>query len=95
MAENIIVSRRASLLASELDGELVGLNVDSGTCYGFNATATRIWALLEQPRSLSELRDTLLEEYDVDPETCLQQLTEMLGELEADGLVDLKASPPA
>ncbi|WP_167737471.1 PqqD family protein [Sphingomonas parva] len=95
MAEDPIVSRRASLLEAEVDGELVGLHVDRGTCYGFNGTATRIWALIEQPKRVSELQTVLLDEYDVDPETCRAQLMELLGELEQDGLVSVEAAPDA
>ena len=95
MTQDPLVSRRASLLEAELDGELVGLQIDNGTCYGFNGTATRIWALIEQPKRLSELRDVLLDEYEVDAGTCEAQLRALLAELEADGLVSLDGQPAA
>jgi PqqD family protein of HPr-rel-A system len=88
--ENTIVARREALLATEVDGEMVALHVDKGTCYGFNATATRIWAMIEEPKRLGEIRDALLEEFDVDPETCEREIRQLLKELEADGLVELQ-----
>ena len=94
MAEDPIVRRRAKLLEAAIDDELVGLKVDSGTCYGFNGTATRVWALIEQPRRLSELRDALLAEYQVDNATCEGQLRALLAELAEDGLVTLDGTPP-
>jgi hypothetical protein len=90
VSEDLIVARRGGLLEAEVDGEMVGLHVDHGTCYGFNATATRVWALIETPRRLGELRDALLEEFDVPPDVCEAQLRELLRELEADGLVELR-----
>lgn len=90
MTDEYIVSRRTELIETEVDGELVALHVDKGTCYGFNGTATRIWGLIEQPRRFSELREELVREFDVDAETCGRQLTELLKELEADGLVELE-----
>jgi hypothetical protein len=87
------VSRRASLLEAEVDGELVALHVDNGTCYGFNGTATRVWAMIEAPKRLSEIRDALLAEFDVDEATCQAQLAELVRELEADGLVSLQPVP--
>lgn len=90
MTDEYIVSRRTELIETEVDGELVALHVDKGTCYGFNGTATRIWGLIEQPRRFSELREELVREFDVDSETCGRQLTELLKELEADGLVELE-----
>lgn len=92
MTQDFIVSRRAELIETEVDGELVALHIDNGTCYGFNSSATRIWALIEQPRRLSDLRDELTREFDVDRETCERQLGELLRELEADGLVELAAA---
>jgi hypothetical protein len=92
LSEDLIVVRRGGLLEAEVDGELVGLHVDNGTCYGFNSTATRIWALIEAPRRLGELRDILSAEFGVAPEVCETQLTDLLRELEADGLVELKAA---
>ena len=95
MTEDVLVARRVGLLEAEVDGELVALDVDQGTCYGFNATATRIWSLIEAPKRVSELRDALLEEYEVDRETCERELSALLAELEKDGLIEMKAPPAA
>jgi hypothetical protein len=90
VTQDYVVSRRAELIETEVDGELVALHIDQGTCYGFNGTATRIWGLIEQPRRLSELKTELLREFEVDAEVCEQQLAELLKELQADGLVELE-----
>ena len=95
MAEEIVAHRRDGLIEVEVDGELVALHVENGTCYGFNGTATRIWGLIEQPKRLSELRDALVGEFDVDAETCERQLLELLRELEGDGLIELKPAAAA
>jgi hypothetical protein len=91
--EDFLVLRRPGLLETEVDGELVGLHIDNGTCYGFNATATRIWSLIEAPTRIGALRDALTAEFDVDPETCETELLALLRELEADGLVELRPAP--
>ncbi len=90
MGEDKVVHRTGEMIETEVDGELVALHIDNGTCYGFNSTATRIWAMIEQPRRVSELRDELMREFDVDEATCQAQLNELLDELAADGLVELK-----
>jgi hypothetical protein len=86
----MLVLRRAGLIEAEVDGELVALHVDNGTCYGFNGTATRIWAMVEEPKRLSELRDALVAEYDVEPDVCEAQLLDLLKDLESDGLIELR-----
>jgi hypothetical protein len=88
--KDFMVRRQGGLIEAEVDGELIGLEVDQGLCYGFNGTATRIWALIEEPRRLSELQARLLEEYEVDAETCARELKVLLEELQADGLVALE-----
>jgi hypothetical protein len=90
VAEELVVTRRAGLIEAEVDGELVALHVDNGTCYGFNATATRIWAMIEQPKRLGELRDALTAEFDVAPDVCEAELLDLLRDLEGDGLVELR-----
>ena len=92
MAEDEVVRRCAQLVEAEVDGELVALHVERGPCYGFNGTATRIWNLLDEPRRVSELRDALLEEFDVDPATCEAQVRELLKELADDGLIEIRAN---
>ena len=92
MSETLIVRRRSELIEAEIDGELVALHVDSGTCYGFNGTATRIWSLVEQPKSVAEIRDVLMAEFEVDAETCEAELMALLRELEADRLIEIAAA---
>jgi hypothetical protein len=90
VAGDFVVRRTGELIEAEVDGELVALHVENGTCYGFNGTATRIWGLIEQPRRFSELKEELLREFDVDPSTCEAQLKDLLDELAADGLVEIR-----
>lgn len=90
VANDLLVERRGEMIETEVDGELVALHIDNGTCYGFNSTATRIWAMIEQPRRLSELKDELMREFEVDSATCEAQLKELLNELAADGLVEIR-----
>jgi hypothetical protein len=86
----LLARRRGRLIEAELDDELIGLEVEQGTCFGFNPTATRVWGLIETPKRLGELRDALVAEYDVDPETCEREIAGLLRALEADGLVTLE-----
>jgi len=92
--EDWIVARCTGLSEAELDGELLGLHVERGTCYGFNGTATRVWKMLDSPKRLSEVRDVLMREFEVDAETCERDLKELLRDLERDGLVSIDAAAP-
>ena len=87
---DLLVRRSGRLIEAEIDGEIIGLEVEQGTCFGFNPTASRIWALIETPRRFGELRDALVAEYEVDRETCESELRALLDELRDDGLVTLE-----
>ena len=70
-----------SAIATEIDGELVALDMTKGVCFGLNQVGTRIWQLLEEPRSSREVADILASEFDVSPEVCLEQTSNLLREL--------------
>lgn len=91
MQENLIIRRRRELLEAEVDGELVGLQIEQGKCYGFNPTASQVWRLLDEPKSFAALRDSLLDVFEVDRDTCERELAGLLRTLERSELVSLSA----
>lgn len=64
------IVRKEEVLASNLDDEVVMMNLESDSYYGMNAVGSRIWDLLERPLAVAELCAKLQEEFDVDDETC-------------------------
>jgi hypothetical protein len=74
-------------MEAALGDELVALDPKAGECFGFNSVATSVWRNLEQPKSFEQLRDALLEEYEVEPERCSDELEALLQDLTARGLV--------
>ncbi len=89
-----IVSRNPDVAEAELDGEVMALNADNGTCYGFNRTASRVWKILLQPASPSEVCGRLVAEYDIDEETCKRQVMDLLEVLRGEGLVEVRPEAP-
>ena len=76
------------VLVSHLDGESVLLNLRSECYFGLDEMGTRVWELLKSG-SVQSVYDRLLTEYDVDPETCRLDLTELLDTLLQQGLVEV------
>lgn len=74
----------------DLAGEAVILNLDSGLYYGLEAVGARVWDLIRDPIRVGELRDALLDEYDVSPSVCEADLLGVLGELRAAGLIEVR-----
>lgn len=87
MTTNVSYRRATDLLEAKLGDELVALDPGKGNCFGFNGVATWVWHRLEQPASFDQLRNGLLNEYEVTDEQCTRELQELLDDLTAKGLV--------
>ncbi|MCL6566517.1 MAG: PqqD family peptide modification chaperone [Acidobacteriia bacterium] len=74
----------------ELAGEATILNLKNGVYYGLDRVGSRIWSLLQQARRVQEIRDTLLEEYEVTAERCERDLLVLLEQLSAEGLIEIQ-----
>jgi len=76
-------------VSSDLAGEAVILNLKSGVYHNLNAVGASIWNLIQEPRTVNEIRDALLVEYDVESEQCEYELLALLQQLEAGGLIEV------
>lgn len=74
----IIKAIQEDQIFREMDGEAVILNIQTGAYCGLNTVGTRIWQIIQEPVSVVEIRDTLLEEYNVDQERCERELLALL-----------------
>ena len=61
--------------------ETVLLDLASEEFFGLDGVGARLFELLEQPRTLDEVVDTLLEEYDVDHDTLAGDVHALASEL--------------
>ena len=73
----------------EVDGELVLLNPASGRYYGLDRVGLAMWEELSTNDSAEAARARLLERFDVEPARLAEDLDRLVGELEAEGLVDV------
>nr|NUR37995.1 PqqD family protein [Sphingomonas sp.] len=88
-----VYQRAVDLMEADLGDELVALDPNAGECFGFNSVATSVWRQLAEPRSFEQLRDALLEEYQVEREQCAMELRELLANLAEQGLVTSTTLP--
>lgn len=79
--------RATDLMEANLGDELVALDPKGGECFGFNSVATSVWRELKEPRSFEQLRDGLLEEYEVGRDECSAELRNLLNDLTARGFI--------
>ena len=89
LSSDSLVILNGGLVEAEVDGEVVALSIEHGTCYGLNRVGSRIWKLIEKPIRISELCAALLAEYKVEPGVCQREVLDLLEQLRAEGMISL------
>lgn len=80
----------SSAISTDLEGEAVILDTDASEYYSLNEVGTRIWTLLQEPRTLDEIVDALLEKYSVDRDQCEEDVRELLGQMMEKDLLEVR-----
>jgi hypothetical protein len=89
IAMSSVVSITKDQISSNLGDEEVILHFPSGTYYGLDEVGARVWQLMQEPKSVSQIRDVLLVEYEVEPKQCEQDLLALLQKLAGENLIEI------
>jgi hypothetical protein len=76
-------------LACNLAGEVVILNLENGVYYGMNPDGSRVWNLVQESTTFADVREALLEEFDVEASSLEKDLRTVLEQLFEHGLVTI------
>jgi hypothetical protein len=79
MAERFVQNK--SIIQSQIGDEIVMLDVDSGFYFGLNSVGSIIWTYLKEPVSHLELIEKLLEQFEIDRDTCEKETEAFLLQL--------------
>jgi len=71
LEEDRILSKiEEHIMTSEVDGEMVLMNVNSGEYFGLDEISSNIWRLIDGTRTFNNVISELLQLYEVDEATC-------------------------
>ena len=73
-----------------LGDESAILNIKNSVYYGVNPVGATVWNLLKEAKTVSEIRDAILDEYDVDQVRCEKDLFALLEEMRSEGLIEVR-----
>jgi len=90
MSNDTIVVASRDQVSSDLGEEVAILDLKLGVYYGLDEVGARVWELIQEPRVVSDVRDVLIEEYDVAPERCERDLFALLERLAEEGLIEVR-----
>ncbi len=93
MSPRTILSRHPETIATEIDGDVVLMSLVTGRTFGLDKRGTRIWSLIEQPRSIEGIVAELLKTYATTAEKCQSDVIAFASKLSDAQLVS--ASEPA
>ncbi|MFZ1573727.1 MAG: PqqD family protein [Chromatiaceae bacterium] len=81
------VSIPARVMARTVGEETVILDVASGTYFGLDLVGARMWQLMDDGKTLAEICDLMLEEYEVSREELERDILKLAQELAARGVI--------
>lgn len=91
----MMIRKQGDWLAAEVGEGLVMMSAERGNYIGLSQVGTRVWALIETPRTVEEVCQQLTAEFEVSPETCRAEVEAFLSELARHGAIALDPTPAA
>ncbi|MBZ9773670.1 PqqD family protein [Mesorhizobium sp. CO1-1-8] len=80
------MSATKDAVACEFGDGLALLNLKSNVYYSLNGVGAFIWDLIQEPRSIGDIRSAVLARYNVDPARCQADVDALLKGLVDNGL---------
>jgi Coenzyme PQQ synthesis protein D (PqqD) len=90
ISQQTVVVASSEQVSSDLAGESVILNLKTGTYYGLNTVGSSIWLLIQEPKAVQDICEAILQEYDIDSQTCEQDVKALLTDLLNAQLVEIE-----
>jgi hypothetical protein len=75
------IVRTADAIATEIDGEIVLINIEDGKYFGLDPVGSEIWRRLESPKRVDALCDELKAHFEGDPDTIERETLTFLDQL--------------
>ena len=88
MNDNTIVHLVKHLDVTDLAGEKVMIDFATGKYFLLKGSANEIWDMLDQDVTISEIRNSLMNIYDVDEPTCTASIHCFLQQMEQNGFIE-------
>lgn len=90
LSKSSIIKVSKEAVHCDVEDEVVILGMKDGVYYGLNPVGAFIWSQIQEPRRIEEIRDLILEEFDVGKEKCEADLMELLEDLLDHSLIEVE-----
>ena len=82
--------RPQETIATEIDREIILMDIEAGSYYGLEGPARSVWEALSSPISYGQLLDKITAEYEIDYAECSKDLQSFLQDLVDQGLLQVE-----
>ena len=84
------LKRNPELLAVDMDGETVMMDMESGNYFGINAVGSHIWEVLETENKVTTIIETVSSQFEVkNGDTVQEDIMAFLGDMVEQRLVEV------
>ncbi len=96
-----VISDMAVVVASKdqfscpLGDDTVILDVKAGLYFSLDSVGATVWQLIQQPRTVRDVRQAILDEFEVRPEVCERDLGALLRDLAGRKLIEIRDATAA
>ena len=87
LTDNTVISLTEDHVFGDLGDEAVIMNTETGIYFGLDRVAREIWQHLKQQMTYKQLKEMLLQDFDVDSDRCDLDLRSFLQQLRDQKLV--------
>lgn len=78
ITEKTVISRNSAVLTSEIDGEILMMNIEHGRYSSLNNIGSDIWRRIDPPCTFADLVERLVGDYDADHATVAKDVRALL-----------------
>jgi hypothetical protein len=78
---NITIRATKEQISNPLPSGAVILNLGSGVYYTLNEVGAFLWGLLQEPRTIQNLHDAVMDEYEISSEQCSADISTFIQEM--------------
>lgn len=89
LSQNQVISQVEGNIVSDMDGEKVMFSITNGKYYNLGEIGGVIWDLIENQSTPESIVQELIKQYDVDQETCENQVMTFMDMLYGEGLISV------
>jgi hypothetical protein len=88
-ASSIVVAAKDHV-SCPLGDDIIILDLRAGLYFSLDNVGAMVWQLIQQPRTMQDLRAAILEAFDVSTDVCERDLVALLQQLAAKDLIEIR-----